>query len=431
MKRHAVIAIDGPAGTGKTTSAAAVAARLGFTYVDSGALYRALAYAARSRGITGPEDPLLEKLLIGLPLRADAKAGLFEVFVGGENVTRLLRDPEISSLSSRLAVHASVREKVCECLRDLTEQGPAVIEGRDIGTAVFPEADLKVFLTASLEERTRRRDKELRAKGVTTTVEEVARAIAERDQRDSEREVAPLRRAPDAVEIDTTGTDIEGQVDQILRAWRRRDAARIRAGYAIHQWVIRTTARLLWGLSVEGAENVPLTGGMILASNHKSYLDPPLIGSSLPREIHYLAKKQLFRVPLLGLWARANNAIPINREGFDRAGLDGALQVVRTGGALLLFPEGTRIRRKGMGPPREGIGLLVARSGVPVVPVHLRGTWGPEREWFRPGGIRIRYGKPIVFPPAPKGRAGRSLFPAIAREIVAAIESLGAGKQER
>ena len=173
---------------------------------------------------------------------------------------------------------------------------------------------------------------------------------------------------------------------------------------------IRSTSRFLWGLRVEGVENVPLTGGVILASNHKSYLDPPLIGSTLPREIHYLAKKQLFGVPLLGLWIRAHNAIPINREGFDRAGLEGALEVVRTGGALLLFPEGTRIRRRGMGPPREGIGLLVARSGVPVVPVHLRGTWGPERGWFRPGGDQnsIRRADPLS--PAPKGRDGRA-FP--------------------
>jgi len=219
---------------------------------------------------------------------------------------------------------------------------------------------------------------------------------------------------------------VEGQVGLILDAWRDRGRARMRTEYRFYQWMIRTGGRFLWGMRAEGVHNVPRTGGVILAANHKSYLDPPLIGAFLPRQIHYLAKKQLFRVPLMGSWMRAQHVIPINREGFDRAGLEGALDAVRRGGALLLFPEGTRIRRPGMGPPREGVGLLVARSGVPVVPVHLRGTWGPERGWFRPGGIRLRYGEPILFPPAPKGREGRLLFPAIARDIVRAIQTLGA-----
>jgi cytidylate kinase len=428
VRCHPVIAIDGPAGTGKTTSAAAVARHLGFAYVDSGALYRAIAHAARKRGISGPEDPSLGELLADLPLRAGVDGGLFRVFLGDEEISGGLRDPEVSSLSSKLAVHPGVRDKVCSCLRELSASGPAVIEGRDIGTAVFPSADLKIFLTASIEERARRRSNELRGKGQSQTDEEVARAIAERDRRDSEREIAPLRRAPDAVEIDTTETDVEGQVRLILEAWEKRDRPRIRTDYAINQWVFRTGARLLWGLRGEGIENVPRSGGVILASNHKSYLDPPLIGSILPREIHYLGKKELFRMPLLGAWVRTHNVIPIDREGFDRSGLETALGVVRGGGALLLFPEGTRIRRPGMGPPREGVGFLVARSGVPVVPVHVRGTWGPERRWFRSGGITIRYGVPVVFPPVPPGRAGRLQFPEIAREIVEAISALGGGK---
>ncbi len=132
-----------------------------------------------------------------------------------------------------------MREAVCGCLRDLSASGPAVIEGRDIGTAVFPDADLKIFLTASIEERARRRASEMRGKGLTVTEEEVARSIAERDRRDSEREVAPLRRAADAVVIDTTQTDVEGQVRLILRAWGdlrdREDSSELRGPPMDHQ----------------------------------------------------------------------------------------------------------------------------------------------------------------------------------------------------
>jgi cytidylate kinase len=425
VRRHPIIAIDGPAGTGKTTSAAAVARRLGFAYVDSGALYRAIAWSAWKAGVSGPDDPSLAALLDRTPLRADVEGGTFRVFLGLEEVTGHLRDPAVSSLASKLAVDPGVREKVCRCLRSLSATGPSVIEGRDIGTAVFPDADLKIYLTASIEERARRRACELREKGRSQTDEEVARAIAERDRRDSERQIAPLRRAPDAVVLDTTEMDVEGQVDRILDAWRDRKGVAVGRNYAANQWVIRIGARILWGLTGEGVENVPRNGAVILAANHKSYLDPPLIGSLLPREIHYLAKRELFDVPLLRNWIRAGNAIPIDRQGFDRDGIERALGVLRRGGALLVFPEGTRIRQAGMGPPREGIGMLVARSGVPVVPVHARGTWPKERRWFRRGGIRIRYGEPILFPPVPPGRVGRAQFPLLAQEIVQAIQHLG------
>ena len=205
---------------------------------------------------------------------------------------------------------------------------------------MFPDADLKIFLTASIEERARRRANELCATGVPATEEDVARAIEERDRRDSEREVAPLRRAPDAVVVDTTATDVQGQVERILQAWKERGRASVRAEYRLYQWTIRTGARFLWGIRAEGVENIPRTGGIILAANHKSYLDPPLIGAFVPRQIHYLAKKQLLRVPLVGAWMRAQNVIPINREGFDRAGLEGALDAVRTGRRAPALPGG-------------------------------------------------------------------------------------------
>lgn len=429
MRRHPVLAIDGPAGTGKTTSAAEVARRLGFGYVDSGALYRAIAMAARERGIQGPEEAGLDVLLERLPLRAEITPAQFRVFLGDREVTGELRDPEVSSLASRLAVHPGVRRSVGTWLHQLAELGPAVVEGRDIGTAIFPDAELKVFLTASLEERARRRALDLERAGQKVEASAVEREIAERDARDRGRALAPLQRADDAVEVDTTRLDVEGQVSRILEAWQQRVRPSVRSAYALQQAAIRTMARLLWGLRVEGLERVPRQGALLLAANHKSYLDPPLVGAVLPREIHYLTKRELFGVPLFGAWLRAHNAIPLDRSGFDRAAVETVLERLARGQAVLVFPEGTRVRRPGFGRPREGIAWLAARARIPIVPIYLRGTWGPERRWFRPGGITIRFGEPLRLDPLPPGRAGRKGLAEGADQILRAIAFLETARQ--
>ncbi len=424
MRRQPVIAIDGPAGTGKTTSAREVARRLAFAYIDSGALYRAIAVAALEVGIRDAEDAGIPRLLSELPVRAEPGIETFRVSIGPSDVTERLRDPEVTSLASKLAIRRDVRSRVGEWLRDLAAMGPAVIEGRDIGTSVFPDAELKVFMTADLQERARRRLIDLIHQGVPASQEEVARAIAERDARDAGRDESPLRQASDAVRIDTTKIDVDGEVSRILSAWESRIHPRKRRRYACDQWFIRSVARLLWGFHAEGIANVPVSGGVILASNHKSYLDPLLVGSALPREIFYLAKRELFEIPLLASWIRWHNAIPIDREGFDKAALSRALGLLASGKALLLFPEGTRIRRPGLGSPREGIALLAARANVPVVPVHLWGSWHGERGGWLRGGLRVRYGPPIPLPRLPQGREGRLMFPAIAERIMEGIRAL-------
>ncbi|MBD3162886.1 MAG: (d)CMP kinase, partial [Candidatus Eisenbacteria bacterium] len=157
VNRPPVLAIDGPAGTGKTTSAREVAHRLGFVCIDSGALYRAIALVAREAGIEEAEEDRLAPLLREAPIRVEIDADRLRVFLDGEEETARLRDPDVTSLASTLAVSAAVRDAVGRWLRELAGRGPAVVEGRDIGTAVFPDADLKIFLTATPEERALRR----------------------------------------------------------------------------------------------------------------------------------------------------------------------------------------------------------------------------------------------------------------------------------
>lgn len=216
-----VLAIDGGAATGKTTSAARVARRLGFSYVDSGAIYRSIALALGRAGVEDAADARLPDLAREVDVRIAPARGRFEVFLDGRPVTEEeIRAPEVSSLSSRLAVHPAVRDRVRELLRDARRYGSLVVEGRDIGTVVFPDADLKVFLTTDLTVRAERRRLDLSRQGRDCSAEEVARDLEERDRRDASRAIAPLRPAEDAVVIDTSRTDIEGQVEAIVRAFR-------------------------------------------------------------------------------------------------------------------------------------------------------------------------------------------------------------------
>jgi CMP/dCMP kinase len=212
-----VIAIDGPAGAGKSTVARALARRLGFTYLDSGAMYRAVALAAMRAGIDLDDGGRLGELAAELDI--GVAGGV--VSLNGADVSADIRDPAISAAASRVSVHPQVRAAVVALQRILMKDGGYVAEGRDIGTVVAPDAALKLFLTAAAGERARRR-----AAQTGESAGAVLVALRDRDRRDAGREHAPLRRAPDAVEIDTTGLDVEAVVDRIVRLGAERGALR-------------------------------------------------------------------------------------------------------------------------------------------------------------------------------------------------------------
>lgn len=211
-----VIAIDGPAGAGKSTVARGVAAALGFTYLDSGAMYRSVALAALRAGLELDDPERVAALARGLEVGFDGS----RVLLDGEEVTGEIRSAEVSEAASHVSVHPGVREAMVERQRELIADGRYVAEGRDIGTVVSPEAPLKVFLTAGDEERARRR-----AEQTGEAVAEVMSAQAERDRRDSTRDHGALRAADDAVELDTTGTPVDDVITAIVEIAHQRGIA--------------------------------------------------------------------------------------------------------------------------------------------------------------------------------------------------------------
>ncbi|MDR1314340.1 MAG: (d)CMP kinase [Deltaproteobacteria bacterium] len=204
MYYSSVIAIDGPAGSGKSTLARRLASSLGWRFLDTGALYRAVAAEASARGLGAASDGELGRLAGELDIQVALESDLCRVFVGGRDLTGQLRSPPVSSLASRVASIPEVRDSLRALQRRIGGEGRLVTEGRDQGTAIFPEARLKFFLTADAETRAGRRLKELRDKGRDDTLEDVLEGMLDRDGRDAGRAVDPLREAPDAVRLDST-----------------------------------------------------------------------------------------------------------------------------------------------------------------------------------------------------------------------------------
>jgi cytidylate kinase len=217
-----VVAIDGPAGAGKSTVAKTLALRLGYTFLDSGALYRAGAWAARRRGIAWCDGRGLGQLIHDLDIRFDSHGDANHVVVDGKDVTEEIRRPEISEGASQVSAFNEVRAGLLALQRRIGANGRVVAEGRDMGTVVFPDARAKFFLTAPIEERARRRAIELAASGRPQDFDVVLAEMRLRDQRDSTRAIAPLRRAEDAIEIDTAGLMPEEVVVRMAAVVRER-----------------------------------------------------------------------------------------------------------------------------------------------------------------------------------------------------------------
>ncbi len=213
-----VIAVDGPAASGKGTIAAAVAAALRFHYLDSGALYRLVALQALRTG-TGFDE---SEALANLAAHLDAAFVAGKILLDGDEVTADIRSERVSTGASEVAVHPAVRASLIDRQRAFRQPPGLVADGRDMGTVVFPDAPLKLFLTATAEERARRRHKQLIAKGISVTLDSLLRDIRERDARDAGRAAAPLRPAHDAVLLDTTELTIDEVVARVLSLWRER-----------------------------------------------------------------------------------------------------------------------------------------------------------------------------------------------------------------
>lgn len=211
------VAIDGPAGAGKSTIAKQVAKQLGFIYVDTGAMYRAMGLFMLQHGIAGDNTQALEQACQKVDITIRHQDGEQQVILNGENVNGQIRTEEVGKIASLVAKNGKVREKLVALQQNLAKNANVIMDGRDIGTSVLPRADVKVYLTASTEERARRRHKELIEKGEACDLEEIKADILARDEQDMNREISPLKKAEDAVLVDGSELSIQEVADEIMK----------------------------------------------------------------------------------------------------------------------------------------------------------------------------------------------------------------------
>ncbi len=223
-KKGLTIAIDGPSGAGKSTVAKALARRLGYVYIDTGAMYRSVALCVKEKSISPEDEWAVSKLASSLQLTLIPAGEQIRVFCDEQDVTEAIRTPEISRLASHISKQKGVREALVRMQRDMGKEGGAILEGRDIGTVVFPDAEVKFYLDAVGDERARRRYEEMIDKGVKADLRETKEELVQRDQNDMHRTQSPLKKAKDAVYIDSTHRSVEEIVEEMTRIVKSKDS---------------------------------------------------------------------------------------------------------------------------------------------------------------------------------------------------------------
>jgi cytidylate kinase len=451
-----IIAVDGPAGSGKSTIAREVAKRLGMRYLDTGAMYRTVTLQALEAGLVPDRIPEAAALAAAADLRfVDRADDLTRAFIDGREVTNEIREREVTKAVSPVSADGAGRELLTRRQRAEAAQGDVVLEGRDTGTVVFPNADLKIYLVASVPERARRRRAQLLAQGVDQSEEELAADIVARDAYDSGRAIAPLRKADDAVEIDTTGMTIPEVIQAVCDlaeakrggspsapaplesaapvkpAAKKWPLSRMIRG-PLDLWLYRFLFPLLppvwkalFRMRIRGAEHIPATGAVLLVTNHRSNLDPIFVGVSFPRQIHFMAKAELWKFKPVGRLIDILGAFPVNRGEADRSAVKKALEILGAGGVVGMFPEGHRQRSGRLGEIQPGVSLLALREGVVTIPMLMDGTERVVRnKLFRLPKVRVTFGPPLELPGADVPRSQRGQV--VTERLVQAFTHLAA-----
>ncbi len=405
-----VITIDGTAGSGKSTTASLLAKRLGLTYLDTGAMYRTVTYAVLRRGINPKDEVAVSSVTGEINVEFRKINGIPVIFLDGKNVENEIRRPDVSENVSLVSRYVKVREAMVRLQRRIGKRGGVVVEGRDTGSIVFPYAQVKIFLTASIKERAMRRQRQLQSMGVEQGIEDIKENILERDTIDSARVNSPLLRPPGSTVVDTSELSIEGQVDAI-ETLVRKEAERLaerklskgecdpfgkmRLYYRISHILVRSVFRLIFGLKISGEENLRYRESFIFASNHLSYADPLIVGCALNREVWFLAKKELFRNRLFAWLIRTYHAIPVDRDEIERKTLTIVVDTLKRGESVLMFPEGTRSRNGDLRPLKDGLGFIILLSRISVIPVYVTGSNGLLDCALRRKKLEVRIGPPI------------------------------------
>jgi cytidylate kinase len=430
MTYHA-IAIDGPAASGKSTLARALAERLGLVMVNSGAMYRAVTWKILREEIDPKDSTAVIRLLNDMDIHCGCDGHYSTIRIDGADPTPFLRDPDINANVSTVSAIPQVRERLVALQRDYLKRTHVVMEGRDIGSVVFPDTPFKIYMDADPTVRDERRSGDGEVD-----------SVAARDAADSNRKTAPLKVADGAAKLDTSELTLTGVVEAAIAILGQQGfplseetpqlpdeepPTPMRWIYWLGWMSFGAAYRTLFGMRVIGAENLILSGPVLVASNHQSYLDPPLIGNLYKTEMVFFARKSLFKG--LGKWIYPQwNAIPIDQEKPDMSSMKTVIRKLKEGWRVLVFPEGQRTMDGHIGEAAPGIGMIAAKAGVPIQPVRICGA---DMALPRGSGkislarITVKVGKPILLSPDEfKALGNKEGYQALTERIMTAIKAL-------
>lgn len=427
MKFHA-IAIDGPAASGKSTLARALAERLGLVMVNSGAMYRAVTWKVLREEIDPADTAAVIRLLDEMDIHCGQDGYISTIHIDGADPTPFLREPEINANVSTVSAIPQVRERLVALQRDYLKRTHVVMEGRDIGSVVFPDTPFKIYIDADPAVRDERRsgDGEIDS-------------VSQRDAADSSRKTDPLMVADGATKLDTSALTISGVVDAAIGILGKQGfplpqhlpaeepPTPMRWIYWLGWMAFGAAYRTLFGLRIIGDENLIKAGPVLIASNHQSFLDPPLIGNLYKTEMVFFARKSLFKG--FGKWLYPQwNAIPIDQEKPDMSSMKTVIRNLKEGWRVLVFPEGQRTLDGSINEAAPGIGMIAAKAGVPIQPVRI---FGADKALPRGSGkisfarITVKVGPPILLTPEEfKAYSNKEGYLALTDRIMAAIKAL-------
>jgi cytidylate kinase len=385
VRNRTIVAIDGPAGAGKSTVAKLVASQLGVAHIDTGATYRLVALRALEENVGLDDVPALEKLATHTMERCGLTSDATLVYEG-HDVGPEVRTAEVSRTASIVAAHPEVRAILVVHQRRLVPSSGAVVEGRDIGTVVWPNADLKVYLDARSDVRAQRRTQDEGTPPLD---------VEERDRRDATRPVGAMQAAPDAVVLDTSDLSPEDVAQRIvgMLGGHRPDLF-----YATVRGVLAALLRGIFRMEIVGAEHVPSRGPVILAPNHRSLIDIPVAAATTRRKVWFMGKEELFRSKLSAALIGRLGGFQVRRGRPDRSALHRSLELLASGEIVGIFPEGTRRPLARFEELEEGFAYVALKSGAPIVPVAISGTeaiFPPGRRLPQLVKIRVAVGEPF------------------------------------
>lgn len=397
-----IVAIDGPAGTGKGTVTEILAKKMNLVNIDTGATYRCVALAMLNENIKLEELDKIKELLKNINIELKNENGKQSVFLNGEDVTGQIRSKEVSGFVSQVSSIKEVRLSMVDLQRKMAEGKDVIMEGRDIGTYVFPAADVKIYLDADLEERAKRRFKQNKEKGINMTYVEVLENIKKRDENDKAKEIGALKVAHDAEVIDTTDKSIKQVVREITEIIKkkkkdirlqakiykiRKDNAWKRFVRRIVKFVLSSLYRIAYRIKING--QVPEEGAYILCCNHINYLDAAALVLFNKRKLNFVAKEDLFTHGILMWLGHLFDVIPIKRDMQDIEAMKRCLKVLKSGELLGIFPEGTRKGMEKNLKAKNGAAYMAIKSKAKVIPVGIHGSFKPFTK------VYVNYGQPL------------------------------------